>query len=424
MLGPAAGTWNYLVFASDVLLDNIEVERHYNRKKRNFQESRTPGRRILTFIPLQFDFTSLSDPDIFKNFQRLLFHTRVHFESSFDSSRWIVDNRGLYARTPELRAALTDLSDLHNMVYNALKRFKEGKSNIGWALTRKSFLYHERIVQNFHHRQFSDILAILLLFQREGHSQIQHKMIANLLDWAKKKLLQNDPRMIMFESLPNLPLDSTGHLYWAFDAYCRQLWMSRAGHDQLKGSYSYNQASFPRADPGGFYDFYKGKSLEEMKSILKRVDRELGEYSHETFCLWHTVTRFLSSEERYGEMGDICQSLCVRLNRLGDGYDYSQQRQLNLDVSLTYYLLGVAQEAQGYLDDAERTFDKSMKVRSQLLSDDMWDSTKVHSLTKLESLTTRRRDSSAACYYTGLLHKIYAAVEAKDKEEQAKYTTQ
>ncbi|GAD93813.1 hypothetical protein NFIA_113580 [Paecilomyces variotii No. 5] len=421
-LRTAGGTWNCLVFASDVLLDNVEVERHYKRKGKSLQHTRTPHRRILTFIPLHFSCDSLSDPNIFKDFQRFLFYVRVHFESSFDSGTWKADHRGLYARTPELRAALTKLSDLHNKVCGALRQFREGRSDRAWALMRCSFWSHESIVESCHHRLFSDILAILLLLQREGHGQVQKEMIANLLDWAAEKLPRNDPRMIMFESLPKLVLDSTGHLYLAFDAYCRHLWMSRAGPDQVKSSYSYNQASLPRVIPGEFYNMYKGKRLEEIRSILQRVDWELGEYSHETLCLWHTAIRFLWGEERYGEIGELSQSLYVRLDLLGDEYDYSQQGQLNFDASLTLYLLGVAQEAQGRLDDAESTFFMSLRIRSKLVSDDIWEPLKVYALGKLEVLTTTRNDLSTASYYTGLLHKMYAAMEAKDKREQAKIT--
>lgn len=49
----------------------------------------------------------------------------------------------------------------------------------------------------------------------------------------------------MFEALEKLSLESAGHLYLAFDAYCRNLWMSKVGKDGVKAHYSYNQASFP-----------------------------------------------------------------------------------------------------------------------------------------------------------------------------------
>ncbi|KAH1386283.1 hypothetical protein KXV29_004610 [Aspergillus fumigatus] len=90
------GTWDCLVLASDVLLDNIEVEKHYKRRERHQQKTKLPNRRVLTFIPLNFDLDSLSRPDTVKNFQQLLFSTRVHFETSFDSGRWAADDRGLH----------------------------------------------------------------------------------------------------------------------------------------------------------------------------------------------------------------------------------------------------------------------------------------------------------------------------------------
>lgn len=79
---------------------------------------------------------------------------------------------------------------------------------------------------------------------------------------------------MMFEALQKLPIDSKGHLYLAFDAYCRHLWMSKVAQDGCKAHYSYNQASFPRADPGGFYDFYRGKSLNDITATLESADRD------------------------------------------------------------------------------------------------------------------------------------------------------
>jgi hypothetical protein len=36
------------------------------------------------------------------------------------------------------------------------------------------------------------------------------------------------------EALEKSPLDSAGHLYLAFDAYCRHLWMSKVGQDGVR----------------------------------------------------------------------------------------------------------------------------------------------------------------------------------------------
>ncbi|EAW20827.1 uncharacterized protein NFIA_113580 [Aspergillus fischeri NRRL 181] len=412
------GTWDCLVLASDVLLDNIEVEKRYKRRERHRQEIESPNRRALTFIPLHFDLKSLSQPDTFKNFQQLLFSTRVHFETSFDSGRWAADDRGLYARSAELRAGLAALSKLYNMIYHALGQFRIGRNNRSGALIRTAFLNLKAVVQNHHHRQFPDILAILRLLQRDGHVKIQQLLTEYLVHWARLVLSRNEPRRMMFEALQKLPMDSDGHLYLAFDAYCRHLWMSKVAQDEFKAHYSYNQASFPRADPGGFYDFYRGKSLNDITATLESADRDLGLYSHETFCVWHTAIRYLWEEERYRDMAGLCQRLCWRLELLGDGYDYSQQLQLNLDASLTFYLLGEAQAAQGNLRDARTAFEASVMLRSRLVPSD-FDTGKVAALGKLESVVTRLGDVLAANHFRGLVNTIYSAVESRDMEERA-----
>ncbi|KAF4257358.1 hypothetical protein LV164_007918 [Aspergillus fumigatus] len=268
------GTWDCLVLASDVLLDNIEVEKHYKRRERHQQKTKLPNRRVLTFIPLNFDLDSLSRPDTVKNFQQLLFSTRVHFETSFDSGRWAADDRGLYARSADLRAGLTALSKLHNLIYHALGQFRIGRNERAGTLLRTAFLNLKTVVQIHHHRQFPDILAILRLLQQDGHDKIQHLLAEFLVHWSRLVLSHNEPRRMMFEALQKLPIDSKGHLYLAFDAYCRHLWMSKVAQDGCKAHYSYNQASFPRADPGGFYDFYRGKSLNDITATLESADRD------------------------------------------------------------------------------------------------------------------------------------------------------
>lgn len=263
-----------MVLASDVLLDNIEVEKHYKRRERHQQKTKLPNRRVLTFIPLNFDLDSLSRPDTVKNFQQLLFSTRVHFETSFDSGRWAADDRGLYARSADLRAGLTALSKLHNLIYHALGQFRIGRNERAGTLLRTAFLNLKTVVQIHHHRQFPDILAILRLLQQDGHDKIQHLLAEFLVHWSRLVLSHNEPRRMMFEALQKLPIDSKGHLYLAFDAYCRHLWMSKVAQDGCKAHYSYNQASFPRADPGGFYDFYRGKSLNDITATLESADRD------------------------------------------------------------------------------------------------------------------------------------------------------
>lgn len=121
-------------------------------------------------------------------------------------------------------------------------------------------------------------------------------MAENLSCEARKALSPNDPRRIMLECLRKLDLDQICHIYLAFDAYCRRLWMSKVKHDIMKAYFSYNQASFPRADVGEFYSLYNGMALDGIENILARVDLELGSYSTETFCLWHTAIEYLWSD--------------------------------------------------------------------------------------------------------------------------------
>ncbi|KAF7596808.1 hypothetical protein BBP40_012407 [Aspergillus hancockii] len=144
-LGSAERIWDCLIFAGDVLLDNDEIKRHYEwhclGKKKPREGVKIPKRRSSIFIPLSSNLTYLSHPDTFKNFQRLLFYTRVHFETSFESGRWAPDERGLYARSAELRAGLTELSYLHNLVFDALKQFNAGEHDKGGPLTRTDCLF-------------------------------------------------------------------------------------------------------------------------------------------------------------------------------------------------------------------------------------------------------------------------------------------
>lgn len=378
-----------MVIANGVLLNNQNFMDDCKRKYIKSQISELPQRRLLIFIPLPFNLTSLSDSGVFERFQRFLFQARVHFESSFDSEKWAPDNRGLYARNDELRAGLAELSTLHNMLIDALNQFKEGKNSRGGALIRNAFVLQESIVKNHHHRQFPDILAILSTMQRSGRGEICGYMTKNLFEWARISLQDNDPRRIMFEILKDLPLDSMDHLYLAFDSYCRRLWMSRAGSNHYKAHYSYNQASFPRAETGEFFDLYKGKRLDEIFLILREVDKELDEYSHETICLWHTAIRYLHAEGRYAEMVKISKALCMRLVQLEEIFDYSQRRQLNLDASLSYYLLGQAEEAQGDLMNALGSFALSVSTRKQVVPNNKWDPAKAAALRNVESLAIR-----------------------------------
>ncbi|KAJ0419735.1 hypothetical protein BJY00DRAFT_313657 [Aspergillus carlsbadensis] len=313
------GTWSWLVFGSGVLLDNMKLEQRFAELETTSFDSHYQMPRPVTFIYLPFNFTLLDDPAIFRNFRRLLFFTRVHFETSFDRGSWAPNDRGLYARTAELRAGLSWLSQLHNEVVAALKQFKQGTPTRGRAILRDAFGHNEFIVNTSHHRQLSDILAVLLLILRAGFTDIYLWLISDLIHLARRHLRQNDPRRVMFEFLWTLPRGGPdahvhlGQLYFAFAAYCRYLWRTRIGNDDLRAYISYNQASFPRADAGVFYDFFDGKDLATIDAILASVDEQLGQLSHEAFLLWHTALRFLLAESRSAEMVSITEGFCVRL---------------------------------------------------------------------------------------------------------------
>lgn len=89
---------------------------------------------------------------------------------------------------------------------------------------------HEPVVKSSHHRQFPEILAILLLVQRAVLARVltdmtdgvqirlQSLMTEDLLGWAVKYYTQsNDPHRLMFRILNDLiPLDHVGHLTPAF----------------------------------------------------------------------------------------------------------------------------------------------------------------------------------------------------------------
>lgn len=259
-----------------------------------------------------------------------------------------------------------------------------------------TFKYHISIALNWHHRQFPDILAIILLIQRAGLGHGK-EMVRNLVTLARETLPENDPRRFMFESLTGLPLDSTGHLYLAFDAFCRKLWNSKTGPDNFETYYSYNQASFPRADPVAIFDFFKQKNLGQIRHILDEVNSALGDYTHETFTLWHTAIRFLLREQRYTEMETLVRDLCTRVMCLESEFDFSERQQLNIDSMLTFYLLGNAMEARGYLYQAIVAYENSVETRCRNAPyKDNWGSGKVASLRRIKGIKKRLRGISLA----------------------------
>ena len=139
---------------------------------------------------------------------------------------------------------------MHNMIVEALKRLRDRDKN-GWDMISKVYELERDVVLTNHHRQFPDLLAILLLIQREirgesegggplpGHSdeqvavttsrEIQSSLIKDMIEWARQDLQPEDLRQHMFELLKGLtPQDHAGHLSGAFDEYCRHLWFSLA----------------------------------------------------------------------------------------------------------------------------------------------------------------------------------------------------
>lgn len=398
-IGDATTTWRCLVFVNDILLDNLDIEQSYQRNKDKVGEpARQKDPREPDYMDLSFEFTSLSDPDSFRSFRRLLFYTKTHFDFSFDSGKWVQDTRGLYARDNALRADLVHLNSMHNRIYDALIQFRNGQRDRGQALVDDTFQHHRSVVDNHHHRQFSDIIAILLLVKRNGLDHIIESITMSLSSEARRHLQLDDPRRVMFDSLIGLPRESTGHLYLAFDAYCRRLWKSRTGPDNAKASYSWNQGSFPRAEAGEFFEFFKGKEVDATSRILKEIDKELGEYSHETFMIWHTAIRCLQNEQRCRDMEDLARSLCKRvfhLHCLGDEFDWREARQLNLDSMLSFYLLGCAVQEQGNLISAELAFKNSVELRTQIVPTDNWCPGRAGALRRLTSIAKSLRENSA-----------------------------
>ncbi|KAL4748195.1 hypothetical protein BDW72DRAFT_180984 [Aspergillus terricola var. indicus] len=412
ILDQTAEDGHCLVFADGVLQDNEEIIRHYDRRQEAPKNKTSP--RNLTWIYFPFKIAKLSDPVIFRNFQYLLFTTRVHFESCFDTGEWAPNHKGVYARTPELKAQLVVLSKLHNIVFRALKQVEKGENDRAQALLRSAFALHQSVVEYHHHRQLPDILGILLMVRRAGNEELQHSIVADLVSLAQQVLPQNDPRRLALECLETLDmegldLDQLCPLYLAFDVYCRSLWMSKTGNNRIKAYFSYNQARFPRADAGEFYSLYKGRTFMEIQNILTRVDIEFEKYSHENMTLWHTAMEYLWSEEKYVEMGCICRRLSNRILRLGV-IDYSQDPQLNHDVSTTFLLLGLAQEAQGCPYTASLSFEQAAGVRDFIIPRDKWDPAREGALGKLVEVSRQIGEMHTMNYSSIRIEKMYTAV--------------
>ncbi|KAF2679429.1 hypothetical protein K458DRAFT_314259 [Lentithecium fluviatile CBS 122367] len=412
---------NCLVLSSGVLVDLRDMERYVDRNGGKQDTDNLDSRAgELIIIPLPFTFSRLGNFEIFKSFQRLLWYTREYFNSCFRTGIWTADERGVYGRSKELVSGLPQLSRIHNMLCDALKHFRAGDSDTWWALLRTAFLLHESVVQTHHHRQFPDLLAMALLIERHGLSDVRVTIAEALYAWAKKLLPADDLRRNMFRELAKIPLDSTGDLYLAFDACCRELWTSEPGVkcDEIKAYYSYNQASLPRAAPGKFYDLYNGKSLAEIETILKDVDRRFDVFDHASICLWHTSIRYLLQEHRYEEAERISKALASRMIPVESSLEASQDRQLNVDIALTLFLLGSAQHSQDKLAEAVGNFQRCTIVRTLVVTDGSWDPTLASALEKLKSLARRLGDFSLEETSDYRLHAMYSAIEREDLAQQ------
>ncbi|KAJ0414182.1 hypothetical protein BJY00DRAFT_295574 [Aspergillus carlsbadensis] len=402
-LAATPGNKYCLIFAGDVLQNNEEIEERWKRIDDAVKANpKASDRRLYYSLCVDVNITAaLHDPDAFRNFQHLLFTTRVHFESCFSHGTWALNHQGLYARSTDLRQQLTNLSRFHNTISHALNEMNGIKPERGRALWETASTMHRAIVQNSHHRQFPDIVGILLLAWRDGNEQLQQSIRDNLVRLARTTFAENEPRKIMFECLERLDLTQVAPLYIAYDSYCRALWMSKVQGDPVKAYYSYNQASFPRAEAGQFYSLFQGMDLHGIQVILDRMEMELGPLTHEAVTLRHTAIRLLWNEKRLWEMDRVTRQLCDRVDRLGMNFDYNKDRQLNLDAAMTFILFGELRNEQGFVDDARRAFNRAVQLRNQIVPEDVWDAARAEALNNLVKLDTRlgsvlTADASAA----------------------------
>ncbi|GAT22498.1 hypothetical protein RIB2604_01505320 [Aspergillus luchuensis] len=408
-----------LIFQNGVLQDNHDIAQHSRRKQKEPKKKKKATSSKTKRISLPFNITALSNPSTFRDFQYLLFATRIHFECSFDTGKWAPNHQGLYARSPDFQAQVMVLSKLHNRIFHALKHLREGQNDKAQELLQETFPLHRSVVRCSHHRQIPDILGILVMVWRSGNKKLQHSIRDDLVALAAQSLPQNDPRRLMLESLGRLDLDQIRPLYLAFDAYCRSLWMERASGSIIKAYISYNQAHFPRTDEGGFYSLYEGMTLGSIQNTLAQVDAELERYSHENMLLWHTAIQYLWSRRRYTEMSYICAHLSKRINQLGTDFDYTQNRQLNQDAATTFLLLGLSYEVLGYPYSARLEFEHAAQLRDKVISTDMWDPTRKAALDKWVEIDRRIGETHTATISSSLIKKMYRTGSSADERVPA-----
>jgi hypothetical protein len=206
-------------------------------------------------------------------------------------------------------------------MFDAIKMFKDdggdGAGILWRALTHLAKRQLKQIVTTYHHRQMPDILRIIRMIQKDGPAAIQRELCIQIQQTADKYLSSSDPRRKLFHHLSQLPhgrqWDPEGHMPQAFDAFCRDIWMVRLGRDDLKTYYSYNQASFPRADPGRFYEKFHNKEADEIIADLEEVDQKMGLYESATFCLWHTAINYLHQDIDKTGFDRVTSALAMRV---------------------------------------------------------------------------------------------------------------
>ncbi|KAL3468132.1 hypothetical protein BJX64DRAFT_283015 [Aspergillus heterothallicus] len=415
---------NCLVVAgNEFLLKNEDIDKSYARVKNPETVSdELPSRRPLIIIQTPSQLDALRQPEDFRNLQQLIFNTRVHFDSSFEANLWAPDERGVHARSRKLRKELEVLSDMHNQFVEAYRQFKSGQTRKGWAMVRSTFELSDQIVQLQHHRLFPDLLGILLVLQQRSCPDapgLDGILRRHLCLFAKARLPKNDPRRQFFEFIMRAPLDSIHHLYLIFDRQCRQLWSSKVKGNEIESYYSYNQASFPRADRGRFYSLFEGRAIGDIYNMLDSGDRQFGPYSTEAICLWHTALQFFASNEQYEEMSSISMRLCVRLERFKERWDFSRPPQLNHDAAMSFYLHGHAEEGRGNTMDAIDAFYHCIRLRSQVVNREEYDPLTGIALRKLETISSRLGDGVGVAFYQGLLEVMYSKLEAKYMQDMA-----
>lgn len=106
--------------------------------------------------------------------------------------------------------------------------YEKGGDAAVWIKIQTAFVLLDAVVQTYHHRQFPDLLAVLAILYTSDRSDVARVLMEGLIEWANTILERNDPRKKVFQEISRLPMDTSGHLYLAFDACCRQLWIKKS----------------------------------------------------------------------------------------------------------------------------------------------------------------------------------------------------